>query len=81
MLGDPFQDLSGTSMAAPHITGIIALMLEKKHALSVDDIKAIFSNSANVRPGTHPTPADVPDHQLAYGSGMVDAKKAHDAVT
>ena len=80
LFGNRFVEFSGTSMAAPHITGVIALLLEKKRDLTVDEVRAIFSNSANVRPGTRPTPADGAAHQEAYGGGMVDTKKAHDAV-
>jgi subtilisin family serine protease len=67
-------------MAAPHIAGIIALMLQKKPDLTVDDVRTIFANSANSRPGTNPAPADPVAHREAYGGGMVDTKKAHDAV-
>ena len=80
-LGNKFIDLTGTSMAAPHVTGAIALMLEKNRNLTVDDVRAIFANIANDRPGTGPTPADAPvEHKLAYGGGMLDAQGAHGAV-
>ena len=36
----------------------VALMLEKNRNLTVDDVRAIFANIANDRPGTGPTPAD-----------------------
>jgi hypothetical protein len=78
LFGNRFVAFSGTSMAAPHVTGVIALMLQKKPDLTVDDVRAIFSNSSNVRPGTRPTPADGAVHQEAYGSGIVDTTKAHD---
>lgn len=36
----------GTSMAAPHVTGAIALMLENRPTLTHTDVKDIFSRSA-----------------------------------
>jgi subtilisin family serine protease len=77
-LGAKFIDLDGTSMAAPHVTGAIALMLEKNRNLTVDDVRAIFANIANDRPGTGPT--NPVEHKLAYGGGMLDAQGAHGAV-
>jgi subtilisin family serine protease len=80
LFGNRFVEMHGTSMAAPHITGVIALLLERKNDLTVDDVRAIFSTAANDRPGTRPTPADAVAHQNAYGGGMVDTTKALDAV-
>ena len=79
-IGNKFIEFRGTSMAAPHVTGAIALMLEKNPQLSVDDVKAIFANSVNDRPGTRPPPADPVESKLAYGGGMLDAQGAHGAV-
>jgi len=38
--------LGGTSMAAPHVTGIAALMLEKNPALQQSDVESILESSA-----------------------------------
>lgn len=38
--------LSGTSMAAPHITGAVALIRQQHPGISVEDIKALVMNSA-----------------------------------
>ncbi len=71
----------GTSMAAPHITGVIALMFENKPDLSIDEIKGILCNPGNIRHGTLPPPSMTPspDYQNAYGCGLVDANKSYDS--
>lgn len=58
---------SGTSMAAPHITGLVALMFQVGgHELTSEDIT--FALQSTARP--------IPDHSLAwhsrYGTGRVD---------
>src|SRR5262249_11648387 len=45
-----YKDKSGTSMAAPHVTGAIALMLEKGPNLTKAQILGYLQNSARDRP-------------------------------
>jgi subtilisin family serine protease len=66
-------DMSGTSMAAPHVAGIVALMLQKNGALTAEQSRAILIAAA--RPPAGVTPFDV-----AWGYGKVDAKAAVDLV-
>src|SRR6185436_19438644 len=56
--------LSGTSMAAPVVSGMAALLLERNPSLTPDDIKAILTGSAQHYPGQ-------PD-----AAGAVNAAKA-----
>jgi len=58
----------GTSLAAPHVTGTIALMLHKNPTLTHTKIKADLRLHANGKPGDAP-PADTP----GWGSGKVSA--------
>ena len=45
--------LGGTSMASPHVAGIVALMLQKDPGLTADDVESILEGSAiYLGPGT-----------------------------
>jgi serine protease AprX len=64
-----YTTLSGTSMATPHISGVVALMLSAKPGTHPDIIKNVLENTA--------TP--MPDYQeFEVGAGYV---QAYDAVT
>jgi len=63
---DSYIDKSGTSMAAPHITGAIALMLERNPALTHAQIKTVLLNRA--RKDSFTTPANNND----FGNGKLD---------
>ena len=65
---------SGTSMAAPHITGVIALMLSRNPSLDFDTVYNILLNTAY-----HPSQGGMyPNNN--YGWGRVDALAAVNAV-
>jgi serine protease AprX len=57
----------GTSMAAPHVSGIVALMLEANPAMDWRDVKAILQDTASNIPGREPWEA---------GAGYVNAHAA-----
>ncbi|HKG58028.1 MAG TPA: carboxypeptidase regulatory-like domain-containing protein [Candidatus Limnocylindrales bacterium] len=82
--GGGYESFSGTSMAAPHTVGAIALMLSAKSAL-IGDYDAVL-NALNVtavdKPDGQcgsPDPSDN-DPNYVYGEGRIDAKAAVDLV-
>ena len=79
LAGNRFEPNSGTSMSAPMVAGVIALMLEKNPALSVDEVRTVLTAAGNVRDGTSPAKADAAAHAGAYGAGMIDALLSHEA--
>ncbi len=68
---DWYVGKGGTSMAAPHIAGAIALMLHKNPNLPHTQIKSLLSTHANGRPGDAPPP-DV----FGWGAGKLSALNA-----
>lgn len=77
---DPYDTMSGTSMATPAVAGIVALMLQQYHTSYSTtteplpaSIKAILMNTA-----ASPTGGLGPDFQTGYG--RVDARDAVDVI-
>ena len=70
--GGGYQELSGTSMAAPHISGAYALMLS-----AAGDIDKSTATEALTE--TAWAPAEDPD-PTRYGDGIIDIKAATDMV-
>jgi serine protease len=66
---DSYESYQGTSMAAPHVAGVVALMLSKNPSLSPDDVAGKLMSTA--RP--------FPESCLGCGAGIVDASAAVDA--
>ncbi|MBI4927089.1 MAG: S8 family serine peptidase [Anaerolineae bacterium] len=64
--------LSGTSMAAPHMTGVMALMVEEHPDWSVEELKALVMNTArnDLYTGQNKTGNIYPPQRV--GSGRVD---------
>jgi len=73
---DFYVDKDGTSMAAPHVTGLIALMLHKNPNLTHTQIKALLVNNPTARPGD-----STPDENPGWGAGKANAKAVMDQVT
>jgi subtilisin family serine protease len=72
--GDPYRLDGGTSMSAPHITGTIALMLQKNGSRTQAQLKACLESSARSDAQTGPVP------NTAWGAGKLDANAAVNCV-
>jgi serine protease len=68
---DSYAYYQGTSMATPHVAGVVALMLSAKPTATPDQIKAALQSSARAFPGTC----------SQCGSGILDAAAAVTAIT
>ncbi len=66
--GGAYGTASGTSMAAPHVTGVVALMLQADPTLSVDEVEDILTSTAL------PLGSQVPNN--SSGWGRIDAYRA-----
>ncbi|TDE10097.1 carboxypeptidase regulatory-like domain-containing protein [Jiangella asiatica] len=67
---DGYNTISGTSMAAPHATGVVALMLSANPDLTIDEIRTVLEETARTEPHMGELPND------NYGTGIVDAYAA-----
>ena len=63
----PYMSLSGTSMAAPVVSGTVALMLEANPKLTPNAVKAILQYTAQVKSNTS---------LLVQGAGMLNTRGA-----
>ena len=68
----PYLSLSGTSMAAPVVSGTIALMLQANPALTPAAVKAILRHTAQASPSYD---------ARTQGAGFLDAKAAIELAT
>lgn len=66
-VGSHYISLSGTSMATPVCSGLVALMLEAKNTLVPDDVKKALMNKGRLLPGL--TNND-------QGSGLADIEES-----
>ncbi|MFZ3310400.1 MAG: S8 family serine peptidase, partial [Xanthobacteraceae bacterium] len=66
--GDAYQLASGTSIAAAHVSGIAALLLERNPALKPSDIRSILITTAK--------PLGPPRPDSEFGAGLVNAYRA-----
>lgn len=80
-VGADYSSMTGTSQAAPHVTGVVALIMHAKPHLKVDEgvknIKLIFRRASELPSGIRPSAPQVDDTwNSTYGWGMLDAYKA-----
>ena len=72
-----FVGKAGTSMAAPHVSGVAALLFARMPTLKPDTVKTLLTASARPFPvGTYCAGAGAADGRC--GTGMLDAKRALD---
>lgn len=71
--GGGYAAYPGTSMATPHVSGTVALLLSIDGDLSPDEVETVLYETAD-----RPTNASLPDHR--FGHGVVNASAAADAV-
>ncbi|MBI3892260.1 MAG: S8 family serine peptidase [Candidatus Wallbacteria bacterium] len=66
--GGGYRDLSGTSMATPHVSGLIALMLQAAPGMSIAQMRELLENTSD----------DLGDHgkDNTFGAGRVNALAA-----
>lgn len=76
------RDFSGTSAAAPMVSGVAALLLAAHPALTWRDVQQILARSARETDSTDPSwqPSALPGKRFShrYGFGVADAKAALD---
>lgn len=75
-----YSNLSGTSMAAPHIAGIVAQMLQANPSLTPAQVEDILEDTATAVPGSGPLVTD-PNNSTTptafdAGHGLVDVVAA-----
>ena len=72
--GNSYGAASGTSMAAPHVSGLAALLLSRNPTLSPADIRAYLRETAS--DGVGPPEQDTPGKDDYYGYGRIHAGNA-----
>ncbi|HVM16336.1 MAG TPA: carboxypeptidase regulatory-like domain-containing protein [Gaiellaceae bacterium] len=66
-LGRDYHTISGTSMATPHLSGVVALLLSAAPGLSVDAVRDLLTSTARREPHMGRLPNN------DYGHGIADA--------
>jgi uncharacterized repeat protein (TIGR01451 family) len=84
VLGGDYAILSGTSMAAPHVVGLAALLISAQPTLRgrVDDLEDLITQSAVPIPGISEYCGGVPGDEFpnnVSGMGRIDALRALDS--
>jgi subtilisin family serine protease len=75
LFGSGYQKMQGTSMASPHVTGTVALMLERNAVLDVPEVLSALTQSARKDQFTGQSNGN------RFGHGKLDAYAAVQRVT
>ena len=70
-----YLEMQGTSMASPHVTGVVALMFQRNRLQRFDDVKKLLVQTARRPPGALDGPGTGAGDNL-WGGGRVDALEA-----
>jgi len=72
-----YGNLSGTSMASPHVAGVVALIESTTPGLSVKEMtRRLYQTSVDTDCGGAPTCEGTPENNGFYGRGVVNALNA-----
>ncbi|MGK3993954.1 S8 family serine peptidase [Sorangium sp. So ce1024] len=76
-----YDSLSGTSMAAPHVAGAVALLLGARPELTPARVRDVLQNSALPAPWSGDPAGGVPEGAHRQGAGMIRVDRAIRATT
>ncbi|MDE0574882.1 MAG: S8 family serine peptidase [Candidatus Poseidoniales archaeon] len=74
MADNSYISQDGTSMATPHVSGLIAIMLGIDDDLDLDDVRELLRDNSELRDGAYDTDIDE-NWNEKYGFGIVDGAR------
>ncbi|MBC8078245.1 MAG: S8 family serine peptidase, partial [Chloroflexales bacterium] len=73
-IGAPYAARSGTSTAAPHVSGVLGLLLSLRPGASIAELTALVRATADDQVGN--PDQDTPGWDIYYGAGRLNAARA-----